>query len=105
FPDSESQRRRLSARSGWYGKAEAQSQPSGSDADAVANFFRDTRMRWLAAPNLIHRFRAKNGLLARSAPPNGPAHRSRRFLIALESNPRRARFCSEAQTAARSKVR
>ena len=35
--------RRLGGR--WAGKAEAQSQPSGSDADAVANFFRDTRMR------------------------------------------------------------
>src|SRR4026207_2047652 len=58
----------------------------------------------MAAQNLIHRFRAKSGVSARSAPPNGPAYRSRRFLIAPESNPRRARFCSEAPTAARSKL-
>ena len=59
----------------------------------------------MAAPNLIHRFPAKSGLSARSAPPNGPVYRSRKFLIAPESNPRPARFCSEAQTAARSKIR
>ena len=38
-------RRPLSACGGWFGTAQAQSQPSGSDADAVADFFRDTRMR------------------------------------------------------------
>ena len=38
-------RRPLSACGGWFGTAQAQSQPSGSDADAVANFFRHTRMR------------------------------------------------------------
>src|SRR6516165_3368330 len=41
----------------------------------------------MAAPILIHRFRAKSGPSAQSALPNGPAYRSRPFLIAPESNP------------------